>query len=242
MSRECGCGKTMLLAYLCAWLGFKLITLDVHGGTTEQDIIDIFRIAEKELTDRTATGTTPSSVYVFLDEVNTCAYMGIINEALCHRTINGVRLHEGIRIMAALNPYRTRPAQEISSGLTFRRTLNDTADYHIHDAMSQLVYRVHPIPLSIRDHIFDFGALDEDTERVYISSMVRRMVVGIDKESEAEMIGSMIHKSQSYVREQEGDPSVVSLRDVNRCLLLLLWFHEKLGGSEKKEQKVLPQL
>ena len=59
---ECGCGKTELVRsllhlqdcntssswsntealtqvrYLCAWLGVELVTLNVHGGTTESDI------------------------------------------------------------------------------------------------------------------------------------------------------------------------------------------------------------
>ena len=44
---ECGCGKTVLLRYLCAWLTVDLEILDVHGGTTEADILDAFRRAER---------------------------------------------------------------------------------------------------------------------------------------------------------------------------------------------------
>ena len=32
---ECGCGKTELVRYLCAWSKLPLLTLNVHGGTTE---------------------------------------------------------------------------------------------------------------------------------------------------------------------------------------------------------------
>ena len=84
----------MLLRYLCAWLGLRLLTLDVHGGTTEEDIIDIFQQATNELEANRVSGG-PNSIYVFLDEVNTCGHMGLINEALCHRSLNGERLHEG---------------------------------------------------------------------------------------------------------------------------------------------------
>jgi len=39
---ECGCGKTELVRYLCAWLGVKLLVLNVHGGTTEEDVLGVF--------------------------------------------------------------------------------------------------------------------------------------------------------------------------------------------------------
>ena len=35
---ECGCGKTELVRYLCAWSKLPLVTLNVHGGTTEEDM------------------------------------------------------------------------------------------------------------------------------------------------------------------------------------------------------------
>ena len=35
---ECGCGKTELVRYLCAWSKLPLLTLNVHGGTTEEDM------------------------------------------------------------------------------------------------------------------------------------------------------------------------------------------------------------
>ena len=52
---ECGCGKTELVKYLCAWLGVELLILNVHGGTTEADIHAIFQ----EAFERLRTGATP---------------------------------------------------------------------------------------------------------------------------------------------------------------------------------------
>ena len=89
---ECGCGKTYLLSYLCAWLGVTLLTLDVHGGTSEDEIIDVFDRAANILEhNQPEEGSTPaerkghsasfsfgSNVFVFLDEVNTCAHMGLM--------------------------------------------------------------------------------------------------------------------------------------------------------------------
>ena len=42
--------------------------------------------------------------------------------------------------------------------------------------MATLVYRVKPVPASLRDFIFDFGSLPANTEKMYIRSMVRQLV------------------------------------------------------------------
>lgn len=47
-------------------------------------------------------------------------------------------------------------------------------------------------------------------------------------QNEHNVIGHLIHASQEFVREKEGDPSVVSLRDVKRVLVLTKWFEETL--------------
>jgi hypothetical protein len=181
---ECGCGKTMLISYLTKWLGVPLLTLDIHGGTSEQDIVDIFAQAETHITGSSSGsgssggsgsgGSSGSDVYIFLDEVNTCAHMGVIAEAVCHRTLSGVRLPEHIKILAALNPYRMRPEPADpgagATGLTYQQTLAAPGGgskgaprprrkaRQAEDPMKRLVYRVqHPIPRILQDFIFDFG-------------------------------------------------------------------------------------
>lgn len=99
---ECGCGKTMLISFLCKWLGVLLLSLDVHGGTVEADICKIFSDAKQAL-DRGLTST----VFVFLDEVNTCDHMGLITEAVCHRSIYGTRkiLHSNFKFLDEFPAY-----------------------------------------------------------------------------------------------------------------------------------------
>ena len=166
---ECGCGKTALLSFLCSWLQVELIALDVHGGTTEEDILGVFESAREILHDTPSMST----VYVFLDEINTCAHMGLITEAICRRSLNGNRIHEGIQVLAALNPYRIRPPQpdqldNVDVGLKHSATMEgvDSTSFErvAANSMKNLVYKVHPIPPTLRDFIFDFGALDQDTE------------------------------------------------------------------------------
>ena len=59
----------------------------------------------------------------------------------------------------------------------------------IKDPLSELVYRVHPLPESIVDHVFDFGALSQATERLYIKSMIKRALSDyIDEEAMVEEV------------------------------------------------------
>ena len=39
---ECGCGKTQLIKYTCEYWGVRLFTLDIHGGTTVEEIELLF--------------------------------------------------------------------------------------------------------------------------------------------------------------------------------------------------------
>ncbi|CAK9251645.1 unnamed protein product [Sphagnum jensenii] len=161
--------------------------------------------------------------------------------AICHRSIYGKRLHDGIQVLAALNPYRLRKKKE-EMGLTFNLGHNP-----VDDPMSRLVYRVHPIPPTLKDFIFDFGSLEPETELLYIQSMVtndKELLLTLQSSADEQLVledqklmSILIHKSQEYVRSIEGDPSVVSLRDVKRTVVLMKWFYtewpdELLTGSQ----------
>lgn len=227
----------MLISFLCAWLSVDLHCLDVHGGTTEEDIVQVFEKATISLEKSNNT-----NAYVFLDEINTCAYMGIITEAISHRSINGKRLHEGIKILAALNPYRLRPTvkhedEDLNAGLEQVAVVSQSFsadEINLAAMMKKLVYKVHPIPPTLKDFIFDFGSLSESTEMLYISSMVAKQLSPQINEDETSMISTLVGRSQQYIRNREGDPSVVSLRDVQRTIDLLNWFRKKFSSKAGK--------
>jgi hypothetical protein len=109
--------------------------------------------------------------------------------------------------------------------------------------MSRLVYRVHPIPPTLKDYIFDFGSLEPATEALYINSMVTHCkdiqhILGANAQNTIPVVSSMISKAQDYIRSVEGDPSVVSLRDVKRVLVLFQWFYDQL--PEETSSQVTP--
>ena len=223
---ECGCGKTSLLNYLCQWLGVNLIILDVHGGTTPLDILQVFEKAKRE------RDLTKKPQYVFLDEVNACNHMGLICEVITKRTLYGNAIHNDIHILAALNPYRRRPPRGNTFGLVYKQKKGGVAPV-IKDDMENLVYRVTPIPVALRDFVFDFGALGPDQEALYVKSMIQSQLrlPSLDnlehseaekqkekREKDLEVISGLVVESQKYIRKEEGDPSSVSLRDVRRFL------------------------
>lgn len=234
---ECGCGKTMLINYMCAWLGVDLLTLDCHGGTHESDILQILNQAEAKFDDTTRT---TKHVYVFMDEINTCGHMGLVTEIICQHSVYGRKLRPEIVVLAAINPYRQKPIVDVDnnyeSGLLFQ-----TANTRKLDPMSHLVYRVHPIPNSLRDFVFDFGSLDKTKETMYIESMTNRNLKTIfdvmytnDDDNQSIKIATThiirsIVAAQDYVRLVEKDSSAVSLRDAKRCLHLINWFWNNLS-------------
>eukprot|EP01060_Flectonema_neradi_P020833 TRINITY_DN2832_c5_g1_i4.p1 TRINITY_DN2832_c5_g1~~TRINITY_DN2832_c5_g1_i4.p1 ORF type:complete len:4086 (+),score=767.97 TRINITY_DN2832_c5_g1_i4:3344-15601(+) len=218
---ECGCGKTHMLRYISAWLGVQLKILDVHGGTTEQDILTVFKDA-REICEKSAK---KEKVFVFLDEVNTCAFMSLITEAIVSRTLNGEPIHENIRILSACNPYRKRfQTSYATPGLSY--TAPTRSDV-VRSELDDLVYRVHPIPLRLQEYIFDFGSLSPDIEAKYIHEMVAKT---IPDQNTVKVVTELLIVSQNFIREVEGDPSVVSLRDLRKALQLAKWF-KKFGAK-----------
>ncbi|CAG2252998.1 RNF213 [Mytilus edulis] len=60
------------------------------------------------------------------------------------------------------------------------------------DELSSLVYRVHPLPESLIDYVWDYGSLSEEDEKTYIAKMVDTLF--INKELE-----TLIHRNICYV-------------------------------------------
>ena len=213
------CVGLQLIRYLCAWIDAHLCILNVHGGTAESDVVEIFEEARSLLEQ---PGQSKRAVYVFLDEINSCSHMGLMVEAIVHRSCQGKPLHEGIKVLAACNPYRKWPPghNQATPGLVYQLAEQTTPD-----AMSSLVYRVVPLADTLADFIFDFGALNEDKERLYIHAMASGWPsLSGASQLARNIVAELILASQVYVRLVEKDPSMVSLRDVKRCLDLVNFF------------------
>lgn len=107
-----------------------------------------------------------TKIWVFFDEFNTSSSLGIICEILCERTLLGETLPENMRFLAACNPYKLRAQKMIPEnnvGLTRKQTNANN---------SKLAYHVYPLPESIIEYVWDFGALTESDYIKYVEQMM----------------------------------------------------------------------
>ena len=214
---ETGCGKTSLVRYLARTCDVPFHVFNFHAGVTEEELVAFVNKREKE-------AKSGKEIWVFLDEINTCEYLGTINEMICHRSMKGKPLTPNLCFIAACNPYRLRPPGKISTAGLSGKTITD--EY------SKLVYRVHPLPETMIDFVWDYGSLSTKDEHAYIG----RMVEGITGNAN-DLLVDLLCTSQEYIREIDRSPYCVSLRDAHRCIVLVKWFKEAL-----KRRNNLPKL
>ena len=202
MMGETGCGKTALIRKLSELMNNgktdKMKILNIHAGTTDQEIIDFIekkvlpvstelikreveKKAEKFQQNKIFLG---EKLWVFLDEINTCKSMGLISELMSNNTYQGTPLPNNIIFIGACNPYRKpknikEEANGLDVNLAFREkeNLNDKEKEKIKknslNSKNKLVYTVNPLPNSLLIYIFDFGNLADENEERYIENMIQ---------------------------------------------------------------------
>ncbi|XP_063327964.1 E3 ubiquitin-protein ligase rnf213-alpha [Pelmatolapia mariae] len=233
---ETGCGKTRLIKFLCelrrsgvATENMKLVK--VHGGTTSEMIYTKVREAE-DIASINKLDYGFDSV-LFFDEANTTEAISSIKEVLCDKTVKGESLtaNTGLQIIAACNPYRKHTDEMIqrleSAGLGYRVRAEETDEKLGSIPLRQLVYRVQALPPSMIPLVWDFGQLNDHTEKIYIQQIVQRVAEkkAID-ECYIKWITDVLSSSQKYMRARNDECSFVSLRDVERCMQAFVWFHD----------------
>lgn len=244
---ETGCGKTRLIKFLCelrrsgvATENMKLVK--VHGGTTSEMIYTKVREAE-DIASINKLDYGFDSV-LFFDEANTTEAISSIKEVLCDKTVKGESLtaNTGLQIIAACNPYRKHTDEMIqrleSAGLGYRVRAEETDEKLGSIPLRQLVYRVQALPPSMIPLVWDFGQLNDHTEKIYIQQIVQRVAEkkAID-ECYIKWITDVLSSSQKYMRARNDECSFVSLRDVERCMQAFVWFydnHEMFFAELKK--------
>ncbi|KAM6119107.1 E3 ubiquitin-protein ligase RNF213 [Phoenicopterus ruber ruber] len=234
---ETGCGKTRLIKFLCKLRrscieveNMKLVK--VHGGTTAEMIYA--RIKEAEALAKTNKEQHGLDTVLFFDEANTTEAVSSIKEVLCDHTVQGEPLVScsGLQIIAACNPYRKHTPKMIQrlelAGLGYRVKADETKEKLGSIPLRQLVYRVHALPPSMIPLVWDFGQLNNLTEKMYIQQIVQRVAEHVPmRPFEAEVITEVLFASQQYMRQRDDECSFVSLRDVERCMEVFKWFHKR---------------
>ncbi|XP_072001709.1 E3 ubiquitin-protein ligase RNF213-like isoform X2 [Engystomops pustulosus] len=245
---ETGCGKTRLIKFLChlckGFVTENMKLVKVHGGTTAEMIYQkILEAQEFALLNK----ANECDTVLFFDEANTTEAISSIKEALCDHTVDGEPLEEdsGLHIIAACNPYRKHTDEMIkrleSAGLGYRVSADETKERLGSIPLRQLVYRVHALPPSMMPLVWDFGQLNDETEKQYIQQIVQRLAKEIQlSTSDVQMLTDVLSASQTHMRLKNDECSFVSLRDVERCIEVFKWFynhHEKLLKNQKNMLK-----
>ncbi|XP_028266969.1 E3 ubiquitin-protein ligase rnf213-alpha-like isoform X1 [Parambassis ranga] len=233
---ETGCGKTRLIKFLCELRRIGVATenmkmVKVHGGTTSEMIYTKVREGE----DIAAVNKQDYGFdsVLFFDEANTTEAISSVKEVLCDKTVKGESLNPncGLQIVAACNPYRKHTDEMIqrleAAGLGYRVRAEETDEKLGSIPLRQLVYRVQALPPSMIPLVWDFGQLNDHTEKIYIQQIVQRVAESkaIDQ-SYVKWITDVLSASQKYMRSRKDECSFVSLRDVERCMQAFVWFYD----------------
>ncbi|ETN99489.1 hypothetical protein RFI_37982, partial [Reticulomyxa filosa] len=159
------------------------------------------------------------------DEVNTSPDIGWFKELICDRRLDGVKIRDQVKIIAACNPYRQRKIQNTDN---------------INDPLNKWVYRVFPLCETMKEYVWFFGQLSALDEKQYIRAMIKQLKEKFDKKSNvfkeienSELkITKSIVKSQQFLRKHLANESIVSLRDVSRCLKFFHWLMQQPQAQE----------
>lgn len=165
---ETGCGKTFSINYLARFQSIPFFKLDVHGGITDDDVLEFMNQevipACSRVTSPSIESGAPEQVWCFLDEINTCGSLGLFKEMICDGSMQGKILPANLVILAACNPYRKKPATS-GTACGIAMTGGDTN-------ANELVYVVQPLPETLYDYVWDYGTLNPGEERRYVTSML----------------------------------------------------------------------
>ncbi len=220
----------------------NMLILKMHGGTTNEDVYNIVRKGIDCAKRNFARGI--HATVVFFDEANTTEAIASVKSVLCDRLVDGEVIPSdiGLQFVAAVNPYREHTQEMIdkleNAGLGYHIRAENTADTIGGIPLRRLVYRVKEIPASLFPLIWDFGTLDQKSEKRYIIQMVSKSLQEAAEDREVNLVVDVLLQSQKYMRSRKDECSFVSLRDVERTLLILNWFLKKDNLLEAVLEKV----
>ncbi|XP_048088902.1 E3 ubiquitin-protein ligase rnf213-alpha-like isoform X2 [Alosa alosa] len=250
---ETGCGKTRLVKFMCDLLKtekqkMNLIVVRVHGGTTSEQI---YKKVEQAIHISKQNEKLGMDTILFFDEANSTEAVYAIKEVICDRTANGFKIDAPrLKFVAACNPYRKHTQQTIEqlerAGLGYRVRAEDTKEKLGRIPMRQLVYRVQPLPPSLSPLVWDFGKLNEHTQELYITQMVRAFFKKENLSKKyATVFTKVISVSQRHIAGLANECRMVSLRDIERCMKTVMWFYQQrntlyplIDKKDEREVKV----
>jgi MoxR-like ATPase len=221
---ETGCGKTALITKLSQLLNngeIMVEIINIHPGITDEYLCQKMEEMNKKAKKQN------KELWVFFDEINTCLSLSLLTEIFVNKSFNRKPLEKNIRLIGACNPYRKRQQEiEICGYSRENDGKKDKVD---------LIYLVQPLPQSLLNFVFSFGALNPEDEKKYIYSIIEKLFKkGEEKLHEATK--EVIFNCHKYLRDTF-DTSVVSLREINRFAKIVGFFQKYFTIKRKCEEK-----
>ena len=174
----------------------------IHAGVTNEMIIDKMRYFIKR-SDECSKQDSKKRLWIFLDEFNTTPSIGLFKEIVCERTLLGEPLPSNMVFLGACNPQRRR---ELKNELNYDISINT---YYPNIRLPiladgcPLLYSVIPIPETMLEHIWDYGSLDEHTEKNYIEAIIKVCEKIMDNPEWFKCMVKTICSSQKFIRDRE---------------------------------------
>lgn len=245
-NRFLGCGKTALIQFLCQKiLDDELRVFRVHAGVKADRIIEMMRryIADSE--ECTKQG---KRLWIFFDEFNTTSNIGLLKEIICDRTLLGAPLPTNLVFLGACNPRRNKTGKVVindDAHIGLRKNRYDMQKMLWAGTGRLLLYTVVPIPETMLEYIWDYGYLNESTEKVYIKTMMQTCRDLSSDPALFRLTAELLVSSQNHFRDLE-DASSVSLRDIARFCRLYNWFLDSLqqrarDGTANENSAIFPR-
>ena len=255
---ETGVGKTKLLEMLATLYGNGTCNwkrLQIHAGTTDKKIIKFIEKVTKEVEEEERKKREKEKeegkneneerknekTWIFFDEINTCNSLGLITEIMCNHTYLGKKINPNFVFLAACNPYRVLTKKMRESGLVY---------YNLKEKnkLNNLVYTVNPLPHSLLNFIFDFGSLQAEDEKKYITNTIISI---LDKIKRDNIIGNISEGDLNSIRDDiinsivichdfirgKYDKSSVSMREIRRFGIFLEYFIKSIDTQKNYKPK-----
>ena len=161
---------------------------------------------------------------------------------MCNHTYLGKKINPNFVFLAACNPYRVLTKKMRESGLVY---------YNLKEKnkLNNLVYTVNPLPHSLLKFIFDFGSLQADDEKKYITNTIISILDKIKKDN---IIGNISDDDLTEVRNDiinsiiichdfirgKYDKFSVSMREIRRFGIFFgIFYKEYRPRKEIKTKK-----
>ncbi|KAL0222385.1 hypothetical protein RCL1_002239 [Eukaryota sp. TZLM3-RCL] len=139
---------------------------------------------------------------LFLDEVNASDHLHLVTSLFTNRRINHYELNPRVRLVCAVNPFIKEEHQRL--------------------------YNVHNNPWAFCNFIMDFGSLTDADERAYVREIATKFSFG----NTSDTASNLLIRLHSLLKQGNTASWMVSLRDVQRCILIASKLQDLMNKSD----------